>query len=114
MIEKQVRSIQDESHPAPWYEVEMNNDEPEIIRDSDGGTETSVTGTANVPDFADLPTPAQSAVSKDVVFAVTEGGEFIAYEKGTELAEHNISLRAHLAWYDSETDEFTVLDFVER
>lgn len=111
---KQIKSVKDESTPKSWYGVEISNGEPEIVADNDGGLSATVTGTANVPSFVDLPDPAQGSMSTDVVYAVTTDGEFIAYEKGTELSQHGVSLRAHLAWYDSAADEFTVLEFVEQ
>jgi len=98
----------------PWYVVEINDKIPEITEDKDGGTEFDMGGMKpSVPSFVDLPDPAQAAMQKDAVYAVTEKGEFIAYGQGTNLAEHGISLRAHLAWYDSAVDEFTVLELVE-
>lgn len=114
MVQKrQIRSVESGDNPHPWYELQINSDEPEITADKDGGLGPTVTGPANVPDFVDLPAPAQRAMSKDVVYAVTGAGEFIAYETGTDLSERGVSLRAHLAWYDSEADEFTILEFVE-
>lgn len=110
---RQIRSVESDDHPTPWYEIQITNGEPEITADKDGGLDGTVTGTANVPDFVDLPTPARAAMAKDAVYAVTEGGEFIAYEPGIILSEHGVSLRAHLAWYDSDADEFTILEFVE-
>lgn len=113
VVTRSIGSVEDPDDPHPWYDVEVNNGQPEILADKDGGLDGEVTGAAAVPDFADLPDPARRAMSSDVVYAVTEAGEFIAYEAGTDLSEHGVSLRAHLGWYDSEADEFTVLEFTE-
>lgn len=114
-VEKTIKSVKSADDPHPWYDVQVNSDIPEIAEDRDGGTDFDMGGGTQpqVPSFVDLPEPAQKAMSSDVVYAVTESGEFIAYEQGTGLSEHGISLRAHLAWYDSDANEFTVLDFIE-
>lgn len=116
MKTKPIQSVKDPDDSHPWYEVDINADgEPEIATDNDGGTGFDMGGgtTATVPNFVDLPSPAQKAMSKDTVYAVTTDGQFIAYDRGTTLADHGVSLRAHLAWYDAATDEFIVLEFVE-
>lgn len=115
MKKRQIKSVRDETDPHPWYSVEVSNEIPEIAEDRDGGTSFDLgDGTQpKVPSFVDLPDPAQKAMSKDAVYAVTEAGEFIAYEPGTDLVAEGISLRAHLEWCDSEANEFTVFEFVE-
>lgn len=115
VTKRQIGSVESPESPHPWYELEVRNDAPYIVADKDGGTAFDMSDTAHkAPSFVDLPDPAQRAMSKDVVYAVTESGEFIAYEPGDDLASQGISLRAHLAFYDSEADEFTVLEFTER
>jgi hypothetical protein len=116
MQTKKIKSVKDGSNPKPWYSVEVSSGIPEIAEDKDGGTGLDMGGGTqpSVPSFVDLPDPAQAAMQKDAIYAVTGSGEFIAYEPGTNLSEHGVSLRAHLAWYDSETDEFTVLEFIEE
>lgn len=111
---RQIKSIKDSNEPQPWYDVQISDGLPEVVSDNDGGTGFDMSGVAaSTPAFSSLPNPAASAMANDAIYAVTESGEFIAYEPGTNLSENGVSLRAHLAWYDSETDEFTVLEFVE-
>lgn len=111
---KQIKSVKDPSTSQPWYDVQISSGLPEVVSDNDGGTSFDMSGvSASTPSFSSLPSPAASAMAADAIYAVTESGDFIAYEPGTDLSEHGISLRAHLAWYDSDTDEFTVLEFVE-
>jgi hypothetical protein len=115
VIKKQIQSVKDATDPRPWYEVHISSGRPEVVSDNDGGTNFDMSGTsAKTPSWSSLPDPAGSLMSSDAIYAVTESGEFIAYKPGKILAEEGISLRAHLAWYDSATDEFTVLEFVEE
>lgn len=112
---KQITSVKDPDDGHPWYDVQINSGLPEVASDNDGGTSFDMSDvSASTPPFSSLPSPAASAMAEDAVYAVTESGEFIAYEPGRDLSEQGISLRAHLAWYDSSSDEFTVLDFVEK
>lgn len=98
----------------PNYAVTITNNEPKIAEDRDTGVKKTVTGAPSVPSFVDLPAPAQAAMSKPVRYAVTESGEFIAYNpEESDLNGNGVSLRAHLAKYDPETDEFVVLEFVK-
>lgn len=113
-VKKKIRGIKDPDDSHPWYVTEITNGLLEITEDMDGALDVDLRGaTPNVPDHVDLPEQAQAAMDSDAVYAVTTDGEFIAYEPSADLAAHDISLRAHLAWYDSDADEFTVLEFVE-
>lgn len=111
---KQIKSVKDPAAPQPWYDVQISNGLPEVVSDNDGGTAFDMAGvSAKTPAFSSLPSPAASAMAENAIYAVTDGGEFIAYEPGAVLEDEGISLRAHLAWYDSATGEFTILNFVE-
>lgn len=112
---KKVGSIESAESPYPWYDLEIRDNAPYIVTDKDGGTSVDLSDSAHsVPSFSSLPEPAASVMSSDAVYAVTDGGDYIAYEPGTELSDQDVSLRAHLASYDSASDEFTLLEFVER
>lgn len=114
MVKKrQIQSVEDESSPKVWYETAIKNGQPEILEDRDGGLSTTITGTATVPNFADISSPAKQPISMDVSYAVTADGKFIAYDSDADVSDHGVNLRAQLAWYDSDADEFTVLEFVE-
>lgn len=116
MVQKhQITSVKDASVPKPWYHVEINSGRPEIADDRDGGTSFDMSGVkASTPSWSSLSSPPARSMQQDVIYGVTESGEFIAYEKGTDLSDHGVSLRAHLAWYDASADEFTALEFVEE
>lgn len=112
---KQITSVKDATNEKPWYDIQINSGRPEIATDNDGGTNFDMSGVAaSTPAWSSLSSPPAKAMQKDAVYGVTNTGEFIAWEKGKDLSEEGISLRAHLTWYDSATDEFTVLDFVEK
>lgn len=115
MQTKQITSVKDPSNEKPWYDTKINsNGRPEIATDNDGGTSFDLSGSAaSAPSWSDAPSPPAKSMSTDAIYGVTETGDFIAYTPGTNLSDHGVSLRAHLAWYDSATNEFTVLDFVE-
>lgn len=87
----------------------------DIVKNRDCGTDFDIGGgtQSNLSSFVDPPEPAQKVMSKDATYAVTTGGEFIAYEPRTDVSEHGVSLSAYLAWYDSEAYEFTAFDFFE-
>lgn len=112
---KQITSVKDANNEKPWYDVQINSDgRPEIAADNDGGTSFDMSGVAAAsPSWSNAPSPPAKAMSTDAIFAVTGSGDFIAYTPGTDVSEQGVTLRAHLAWYDSGTNEFTVLDFVE-
>jgi hypothetical protein len=109
MQTKQITSVKDADNPKPWYEIDLSNAPPEITQDNDGGTDHD-TASASIESIngADADNPSQ-----DVVYAVTEGGRYICSPRGYDLSQDGISLRAHLAWYDADADEFTVLEFVD-
>jgi len=109
MITKQIKSVKDGSNAKPWYEIDLSNAPPEITQDNDGGTghDTAFVSVESVGDV-DPDDPSRNAV-----YAVTDGGRYICYPQSYRLSQDAISLRAHLAWYDSDADEFTVLEFVE-
>ena len=108
---KTIRSIESETNPKPWYVVEVDSDDVEIVEDKDGGREAGLQNArTNIPDHVDLPDASEVSESGKVTYAVTEDGEFIGYDP--ENADPP-SLRAHLGWYDAETDTLTLLEFVE-
>lgn len=114
MKTKPIKSVKDPLDDKPWYTVDISNGLPEITDDKDGGTSFDMTGvSASSPTWSDAASPPAASMTQDVIYGVTESGDFVAYTPGTDLSDHGVSLRAHLAWYDSATNEFTVLDFYE-
>lgn len=112
MNTKQISSVEDADDPHPWYDVQITDGRPEIASDSDGGTGFDMSATkAQAPDWASAPSPPARATQTDVTYAVTEAGEFSAYTAAD--VEDVPPLRAHLAWYDADADEFTVVEFTE-
>lgn len=115
VTKKQISSVKDASDPRPWYDVRISSGLPEITSDNDGGTTFDMSGiSASTPSWSAAPSPPAEPMITDVIYAVTESGEFAAFTPATDVSEHAVNLRAHLAWYNSETNEFTVLDFVEQ
>lgn len=109
MIRKQITSSSDPDDSLPWYEMDLSNAPPEITTDNDGGTDADTAKTTiEAIGEVDPDDPKQN-----VVYAVTVAGKYICYPQGRNLTADGISLRAHLAWYDAENDEFTILEFVE-
>lgn len=115
VIQQQIKSVKEASNPKPWYDVQINSGLPEIVSDNDGGTTFDMSGaSANTPSWSSAASPPAASMTTDVIYAVTESGDFVAYTPGASLSSHGVSLRAHLAWYDSAANEFTILDFVEQ
>lgn len=106
----QIQSVKDASNPKPWYEVNLENGPPEITDDSDGETDFNASE-ATVEAVGDI---NPDAPVTDCIYAVTVDGRYICYPKGRDLFDDEISLRAHLAWYDSDIDEFTAIEFVDH
>jgi hypothetical protein len=111
---RQIRSVESADAPNPWYAVDVNdsNGDVEILEDKDGGRSAPLqNASTNIPDHVDLPDQAQVSGSGRVVYAVTENGEFVSYDP---LNADPPPLRAHLGFYDPETDTLTLLEFVEE
>ena len=98
---KTIRSIESETNPKPWYVVDVEDDEIVIKEDKDGGRDSDLKKSSTlIPEVSG---------SGDVTYVVTEGGEFISWDPRT--TEDVPQVRAHLGWYDSETDTLTLLEF---
>lgn len=98
---------------APWYGVDVEDGEVVITEDGDGGRKSALqTARTKIPDHVDL--PDESAVSQpgDVTYAITEDGRLIAYDPNADDVDVP-PLRAHLGWFDAETDELTLVEFVD-
>jgi hypothetical protein len=107
----QISSVESSDHPKPWYVVEVDGGEVAVTEDKDGGRQAGLQNArTNTPDHVDLPDESAVSGSGKVTYAVTVDGEFISYDP--ENADPP-NLRAHLGWYDSDTDTLTLLDFVE-
>lgn len=109
---RQIGSNSDPDDSSPWYVVETDQDELVITEDADGGRESALANVrTNLPGHVDLPGSSAVSESGQVTYAVTESGEFIAYDP----ANADIPpLRAHLGWYDPSSDVLTLLEFVEE
>ena len=95
----------------PYYVVEVEDGEVVIKEDKDGGRNPGLQNArTNVPDHVDPPDESEVSGSGEVVYAVTEDGEFISYDP---VDADPPPLRAHLGWYNPDEDELTLLEFVE-
>jgi len=97
---KQIKSNADPTDNHPWYDVSVAEGVLSVDLDGDGG---------HKPDLTDE--SIQIGGSTDSVVAVEQDGGLVNYPTGSDSVP---PLRAHLAWYDSETDTITVLEFVEE
>lgn len=121
-------SVESPDSESPWYAVEVQGSDVVVAEDKDGGRRSdglSVAAT-KVPDHVDLPDAATQPVNGRVQYAVTEDGEFIAFDPDAnpDLPE----IRCKLGWYfadggthfhggdriDVPADTMLLLDFVER
>ena len=110
---QQFRSVESPDNPRPWYVVDVNGDYVKIVEDKDGGREGGLSNDrTSIPDHVDLPDESAVSGSGEVTYAVTEDGEFISYDPEDEDADIP-PLRAHLGWYDADSDTLTLLEFVE-
>ena len=110
---QQFRSVESPDNPKPWYVVDVDGDDVAIIEDKDGGREGGLSKhRTSVPDHVDLPDESEVSGSGKVTYAITEDGEFISYDPQGEDADVP-PLRAHLGWYDADSDTLTLLEFVE-
>lgn len=108
---QQIRSIEDPEDSHPWYSVEVDGEDVKVVEDKDGGREAGLQNARTaIPDHVDLSDQSAVSVSGQVVYAVTEDGEFIGYDP---VNADPPPLRAHLGWYDPETDTISLLEFVE-
>ena len=96
---KQIASSASSDDNSPWYDLSVSNGQVTVDEDGDGGHDGDLTGES-----------VQIETSADSVIAVEKGGGLISYKAATEDPP---SLRAHLAWYDSDADILTILEFVE-
>ena len=92
-----IRSSASVDDSRPYYDLSVDGDDLVVEIDGDGGTEVDLSGES-----------IRVNTSQDSVVAVSSEGELISYPNGED---HD--LRAHLAWFDSESDTLTVLEFVE-
>lgn len=114
VTKKQIKSDSDPSNTKPWYDVQIDNGLPKVAdhADADVPDNAGLAGSeAKSPSWSSASGPPAKSMQQDVIYAVTESGEFVAY---TDQDEDVPPLLAHLAWYDNSTDEFTVLEFVEE
>lgn len=94
---QQITSRASPDDKRPWYDLSVSDGSVVIETDGDGGMDSDQSGESVTVD-----------TSTDSVVAVSSDGELINYATG-EIQD----LRAHLAWYDAETDTLTLLEFVE-
>lgn len=107
VVEREIASSSDPTDDHPWYELTVDEEAGtvRIQEEADGGLDTSITNGARAFNSNDEVDP-----DGDRIWALTMDGELIVY---APTASGIPPLRAHLAWYDSETDTLEVLKFVE-
>ena len=96
---KQIKSSASPEDAKPWYEIAVTDGYLTINTDGDGGHAADLTEETIAVD-----------TSQDSVVAVEQDGGLITFPQRTDDAP---TLRAHLGWYDAETDTLTLLEFVE-
>lgn len=95
----QIRSSADPSDPQPWYDLAVDQGDLVIRDDRDGVPDVDLSGKRVSIDTSD-----------DRVIAVKMDGSVDQFVPG----DGSDILRAHLAWYDSEADTITILEFAEK
>ena len=109
----QIESVEDPENPKPWYVVELNGNELEIVDDKDGGRESALSkNRTKIPDHVDLPDESQVSKSGKISYAITEEGEFISYDPEDEDVDV-APLRAHVGFYDPDKHTLTLMRYVE-
>jgi hypothetical protein len=93
---KQIQSSSPPDNNRPWYELSASNGT--VVIETDGGTDVELGGRS-----VDVETSADSVV------AVSADGELV-----TCLSGERRDLRAHLGWYDADTETLTLLESVEN
>lgn len=115
MNTKTIESSPNEQDSRPWYKVEITDGTPRVVEqaDADVPDDAGLEGqTASSPEWSSLPNPPQQPMEYDATYAVSKSGDLIAFSPQGDLSDLP-ELLAHVAWYDAEADEFTVLEFVE-
>ena len=106
---RQIESVSDPESKKPWYEfdVDLGNNKLTITQDADGGGDFDISGQSFDLSNIDL--------SKEQVLAVTETGELVVYEPGTDVVNDlgKDPLRAHLAWWYPDSETVEVMEFAE-
>ena len=94
---RQIRSNASPDDNGPFYDISLSDGSVIVETDGDGGSDA---------DLSDESITINTET--DSVVAVSSDGELISYPVG-----ESHELRAHLAWYDADSDTVTLLEFVD-
>lgn len=111
MNEKEIKSDSNTRNSKPWYNVEIQNGVPVIVDHADADAPNTAKGQSASPvSDSSLSGASRGVLETDATYAVTVSGEVVAFGSNDNVPE----MLSHIAWYDADADEFTVLKFVEE